>query len=183
MKDVLHIESQATDEDGVRVEPEQQPVTRVVEGRAEVQGSISHAAEGSMRTVIEIEQPAGVIADDLRTKCINCRHFDNAGFIAAKKRLQGTAEGREQLQTLRTTLIDHNNLGLVDVQSLSTDSDLDVMGLCRAFSELRRDDVAVHPLSNCPKEMQLFQAKDRAAEARGSAAYDAILLPASGDVS
>lgn len=185
VKDTIRVGGALSDGEGNKLEPEQQPVTRTVELPAPAVGTETGTL-GTMRGAIEIVQPAGIFADDLRTKCCNCVHFDNPGFLAAKKRLEGTAEGRKQLHVLRAALLDTGNASVRDMHAddegdFNPDHALSTMGLCRALSELAKDEVAVHPLANCPEGANLFKARDMSADRRGSIAYDAIMRSADGD--
>lgn len=178
-RDTLAIGGLIADERGDKVEPEQQPVVRALEVEASVGGS-SGGVLGTLPGVIQVAQPAGVFADDLRHKCIGCAHFDRRGFAVLKKRMEGTKEGFRQLNVLRASLLESGNASVAELhEDEAGDRDvegaLSMMGLCRALGEIMRDDVAVHPLANCPEGANYFQARDSAADKAGSAAYDSIM--------
>lgn len=185
IKDTIRVGGALSDADGNKLEPEQQPVTRTVEMPAEARGTETGRV-GSMRGTIEIVQPAGIFAEDLRTKCCNCAHFDNPGFLLAKRRLESTAEGRRELNNLRAALLDTGNMAVRDMHAdeegdMNAEHALSTMGLCRAWGEIQKDEVAVHPLANCPSEQNLFKARGVEADRRGSMAYDSIMRAADGE--
>lgn len=183
-RDTLTVGGLILDERGDRVEPEQQPVVRTLDAQTVVSGS-NGGRLGVLPGRIQSVQPAGVFADDLRRKCVGCAHFDRRGFAALRKKMTATLDGHRQLNELRASLLESGNTDIADLHE-AEDGDLDVegalstMGLCRAFGELVRDDVAVHPLANCPEGHDFFKPRDNAADKAGAAAYDHIMRLAQG---
>lgn len=178
-RDTLMVGGLISDEHGDKVEPEQQPVVRAVDATIQVSGS-SGGVLGEIGGRINQVQSAGVFAQDLRSKCIGCAHFDRRGFAELRKRMTATMDGHRQLNELRASLLESGNATLTAAHE-SQDGDMDVegalasMGLCRAFGDLVRDDVVVHPLANCPESQNLFKPRDSAADKAGAAAYDHIM--------
>lgn len=183
-RDTLAVGGLIFDEHGSKVEPEQQPVVRTLEAQAAVDGT-GGTQLGVIPGRIQSVQAAGVFAQDLRRKCVGCAHFDRRGFAALRKKMTATLDGHRQLNELRASLLESGNASVASLHE-TEDGDLDVegalsmMGLCRAFGELVRDDVAVHPLANCPEGHDLFQPRDNAADKAGAAAYDHIMQLAQG---
>lgn len=178
-RDTLTVGGLIADERGDKVEPEQQPVVRVLDVATAVSGT-SGETLGALPGRIQQIQSAGVFAQDLRSKCVNCTHFDRRGFAAVRRKLTSTLDGLRQLNELRASLLESGNATIADLHE-AEDGDRDVegalsmMGLCRALGELARDDVAVHPLANCPEGYDLFKPRDGAADKAGAAAYDHIM--------
>ena len=178
-RDTLAVGGLISDERGDKVEPEQQPVVRTVDAGISVSGS--HGEQlGALSGRVQMVQPAGVFAQDLRRKCVGCIHFDRRGFADLRKRMAATLDGHRQLNELRASLLESGNATLADLhegqdEDMDVESALSMMGLCRALGELARDDIAVHPLANCPEGQDLFQPRDSAADKAGAAAYDHIM--------
>lgn len=183
-RDTLAVGGLIFDEYGNKVEPEQQPVVRTLEARTIVDGT-SGEQLGTLPGRVQSVQAAGVFAQDLRSKCVGCAHFDRRGFAVVRKKMAATLEGHRQLNELRASLLESGNADITNLHE-AEDGDLDVegalsmMGLCRAFGELLRDDIVVHPLANCPEGQNLFKPRDNAADKAGAAAYDHILRLAQG---
>lgn len=190
-QDLMHITSQPVHDDGTKVEAEEQTVSRII--TTDVDADVGGSIAGS----IVVSKNVAEFAQQARTTCHLCRHFDNEGFIAFLRKADSPAAPlhvREGVNVMRANLLQTQNANLGAMHA-GMDGDMDVehalgaLGFCRALYEVSGDDVVVHPLSSCPPEVidasrpvGLFSPKDRDSEQIGNAAYDALMHKAAGKV-
>lgn len=193
--DVLKVRHHPFDARGHKVEPEQQPVTRVLSTDAAVSMQRGGPPIGSIPTEIITEGSAGEFASSVRSKCFTCKNFDHKAW--EKLRLYwGNSSDKTlfaKLNGVRYSLMVTNNADL-SRRSEGIDGDFDVehslsqMGLCKPLTEINQDPVIVSPISTCPDNVctpanptGLYVPKDKEHARLANSAYDKIMRMAMGN--
>lgn len=186
--DLLKISKVPFTADGQKLEVEEQAAARVLGtevGATDQRGN----PLGAMRTQIIAETTIGEIANQIRHKCKDCKHFDQPAMVKMIQKAGASGDKRlhQGLNEIRAALLQSQNASLTQMHE-GADGDLDVehalasMGYCRALSDKLNDLIVVHPMAGCPEDTitpqsphGLFQARSRASEKDASAAYDKLL--------
>ncbi len=205
-RDVFRIESGAREADGTKIDPEGQSAQHVFEGTAPVNipvpGVNPVGTPGSLPLQIVAHSTAGQLARSVSSLCVNCKHFDRAGWLRMLARNEGpaaTAAERHSINSIRAEIL----MRLPEPEeNAGGDGDYDVehamrsMGLCHALREFYRetkeeqDIIGVWPRAGCPEEVAtavgkpwgLFVPKDNDAERQSAQNYDDVMLRAAGKV-
>lgn len=177
------------DENGAKIEPEQQPAKITHDGS--IPTALGGATVGALPVSIEQHLSAGALAATVRDPCGTCKHFDRTAWHKHVRFLQSSYAGKQMLNNIMAELIVSQNVSVQDLHRSETDGEFDTnhavqsMGICRVLSEVHNDLVAVHPLGVCPPEMRSFQrprgmyvARDADMDRAGSAAFDAVMTAA-----
>lgn len=153
--DTLKITHGQREEDGTKLEPEQQPVDRVITTVAPV--TLGNApGEGTpvtmpFRVNVTTEMDAITAAQELSRQCQFCRHWNQQEWYRDRIRYEGTAEGRKFLDEQRALAIEAaTSEELSSLQRESADPLLDLNGKCEALSYALNDAIYTHPRAFCP---------------------------------
>jgi hypothetical protein len=147
----------AREEDGTKLEPEQQPVTREVASAADVSTGNDRDGTpiGAALPLTISESMSALDAVEMATKtCANCANFRPDLWKEERRRLEATMEGRLGLNKLRAEILCHspdtipsmiNGDELHDVEAV-----LSNMGVCVALSAMTDDVISAVPEASCP---------------------------------
>ena len=193
-KEFLRFRTAPYDDAGQKIEPEQQPVQKVMEidAPASMRGG---PAVGSIPTQVIQEMSVGELASAMRKPCFSCKHFDRRAWkllVARWNSPNSPVEERQYLNMVRAGLLQTKNADIVS-KSTGTDGDMDVehallmLGICRTLTEVQNAPIIVHPTGACPAEVctptqpdGFYQPKTTKAERMGSQTYDNIIRTAQG---
>jgi hypothetical protein len=192
---------------GNKLEPEQRPgelrygmSVPLTLGTGPAQ-KVATAVPMQVRGVAVVDVTAGDLADAMRKRCADCKHFDrNAWRVLYKEWKVGTHEQQLQLNELRAAAEqvedDAFRTKHMDPEQGEVDTDhvLGDMGLCHALTDYwsailkKADPVLLTPECSCPDTFGpdgaylgfLFKPRDRQAEKKAAGAYDKILRMAEG---
>lgn len=192
--------------DGTKLEPEQQPVRRVVTIDAPVDLRGTGQVVGSIPTEVVTEnRTADDVARGFTHLCGNCKWFRNHEWVRDLRNADSPMaplERRRAINEIRGALLTTRNADLASMHE-GQDGDLDVeaalhqLGYCKALYDMFKNQnmsnedatVLVHPLSCCPTDVRkanppggFFTPKDGEARRVGSQNYDRILRKAEGKV-
>lgn len=193
--DLLKISSNGMTADGVKAEPEQQQVQRVIQTDTPVNLTGTEKTAGNIPAEIVTFSTAGEMAQTVSRQCGNCRHFDGEEFVRTIRLADSPAAPMEQraaVNNIRAGLLQTQNARLGEMHS-GQDGDMDVeqalnaCGFCTALTEHYSEPVGVHPLSSCPSEVKtpaapngFYKPKNRSAMRQGAKNYDAVMNQAAG---
>lgn len=174
-------------DDGTKLEPEEQPVRRVIATEAEAKHGDN--VVGAIRTNITADMTAIEAAAILSQPCHLCMHWRPDEWPAARRRLESTPEGLADLNRMRAALLGSGSAGLAN-----GDEGFDVehalahgrIGVCKALSDLFRDDMLTEREATCPSQgpngetiPPLFVAKRGDARRASDSTRDSVLRTAS----
>jgi hypothetical protein len=198
--DYFRIAATATDLTGQKLEPEDQPVQRVLETSFQASGTNGQVF-GQVGGEIAAQSTAGVVASRLRAMCAGCKHFDNRDWIKLVRRSDDPLAPRDQrelVNSMRASLLMTFNATLdaaLTDTSPAEDGGVDVehvlmsMGMCHALTSHYGDQVGVHPLSSCPEEVcgpnqpaGFFQHRTNESERASDKGYDIVMQRAAGKI-
>lgn len=144
---LLRIQALPYDEKGEKLEPEAMPAERILLSESPMLGNIDRMEHGNLPVKVTVQGTAGQFANNLRSMCAQCKHFDNLNWLKRKQQLENSGEGVRLLNNMHWELMN---------QGLDNDHDreqaLGMMGYCKAISEMQKDDVLVHLTGGCPPE-------------------------------
>lgn len=186
--ELLKIQASPYDEKGEKLEPEELPAERILLTETRIKGSIDQELHDPIRTSVNVQSTVGKFANGLRTMCAQCKHFDGEGWLKRKAILERSgAEGTIFLNGMRSALI-QQGLGPASGMHATPDEDIDLehaisfMGYCKALCEHLKDEILVHPMSGCPKEVctpsqpnGFFENTNLDSQRIGDAAYDSVM--------
>lgn len=191
--ETITIRSGGVHEDGTKAEPEEQVVeNRIVTSATEVTKG-GQALDAAFPVHIVTEATAGEVAKKLAAPCGKCKFWDNRWWMKQLK----TADplnplNNHTLNEIRAALIGCSSVD-INLLHIGKDGDLDAdhamgsLGLCRALTELQKEEVLVHSSGSCPKEYcspeiphGLWEPRDRDAEKHQANVYDEVLHRAQG---
>ena len=143
------------EEDGTKLEPELQPVRRIIDSAAEVNGAENIekqlGRDLSLPLQITSESTAIETAELLAQQCHRCAHWSQTAWDHDRRILEQTAVGRADLDRMRAQAIDCGaDVKITDSARVSADPLLDCMGKCHALSEIANDGIYSHPEPTCP---------------------------------
>lgn len=199
-KDYLRIAHAATDLEGKKLDPEAQPVQRVME--TDFAANLSNGqVVGAVGGEIAAQSTAGVVARRLRAMCAGCKHFDQKTWQTMVRRADdplAPMDQRQVVNAIRESLLMTNNATIdatLTDQHPAPDGGVDVehalmsLGICQALTAHYGEQIGVHPLSSCPEEVcgpnqpeGFFQLKGREAEKAGNVGYDMVMQRADGKI-
>lgn len=192
--ELLRIDPSMRDEKGEKIEPEARVADRVLLTEAPMSMNQSGQAVGNLRCSVSIQGTAGEFAEQVRSMCAQCIHWDQGAWLERKRLLEQSKEGVQVLNGIRWEL---TQLGLgPQATEMHADPDgvldlehaISMMGICRALTELKRDPegVLTHAMARCPEEVcsesaphGFFDDKSAATERIGAQAYDRVMRQAS----
>lgn len=194
--DLLKIRNFPRDDVGNKIEPEQQPLQRVlVTDGAPVSMQGSGEVKGTIPAEIVYNTSVGEFANALRRPCHSCKRFDTRWWLKMKALCEdptGPKENRAWLNGIRAYLLETQN-ATIQSSHVSQEGDMDVehalsvLGVCQPLTEINGDPVIVYPTGACPNEIctpdkphGYYDAKDRDNERMGSSVYDDIMRKATG---
>lgn len=155
--DQFQIGRGARDEHDQKLEPEEQPVRRILTSDAKMDaGDLGDAIEAQQGRSLSVplSVTAEMIALDaiemLARQCHLCVHWRRDEFQREKKILEATAVGRRDLDVMRAQAIDCGADVPENVDLSEADPVLAIMGKCMALSDLARDSIYSHPQACCP---------------------------------
>jgi hypothetical protein len=167
-------------ETGEKFEPEEMPVARVLEGGAPVsfRGADGETL-GHMPARIVRETDAITVAQEARSQCVRCKHFDQQAF----RDWLNSVNGRQ----FKVSILD----GLATQYGTTVDNpqlihQLNFLGLCRIYTEIDRDVAVTRPDNSCAgasvdAPLGLFEPVTSGDEKISTAIYDSILKLAKGE--
>lgn len=198
--DYFRIANAATDLKGKKLEPEAQPIQRVLE-TSFAAGGTNGQVYGQMGGEIASQSTAGEVAQRLRAMCAGCKHFDNKDWVKFVRRADDALAPRDQrelVNSMRASLLMTFNATLdatLTDASPAEDGGVDVehvlmsMGTCHALVSHYGDVIGVHPLSSCPVEVcgpsqpdGFFEHKSNASSKAGDKGYDVVMQRAAGKI-
>lgn len=170
-------------ETGEKLELEERPAERILTGTAEVSGAQSGQVFGSIPVSISRQGNLIDFAEDARTECLMCKHFNQKKWQEFKKRAERTLDGQKLLNECRTRLLISGNARVQDAMPNDQYGEPDVeyamnfLGFCDVYSEILKDDIIVTPISRCDKENigDYFTPKDLENQKMGDVLYDEII--------
>lgn len=193
--DLLRIRTTPFDDKGDKVEPEAQPMQRVIQTDANV-GMQGGGQVGSIPTEIQYETTVGEYAQGARHQCFTCKHFSRDAWkklFSMWNDPTASIDKRKALNGIRAALLQTNNATLADRSTNPMDGDFDVehavalLGVCKPLTELRKDVVIVYPMSSCPPEVcsktnpdGLYESRNKELDRVGSQEFDRIMRVAQG---
>jgi hypothetical protein len=165
-------------ETGERLEPEEVPVARVIEGTAPVTGRDTGERFGSIPAILSRESSAIEVANKKRALCVNCRHFDQPAW----REYIRTVEGQAFEQDLRQNFAQDFGINPLDMVLLIAMQNL---GVCRVFTEINRDLTVTRPdywcqASRAETPAGYWEPITTGDEKLANANYDAILKASQG---
>lgn len=192
---------------GEKLEPEERPAEiRNYTAMPLVMGSdprnVSFAGPSlTVRGVVSVDMVAGEVADALRKRCADCRHYDRKAWMHLYRQWRvGSYEEQQKLNALRATA---SSVGDEDYRQKHMDAEqgeVDVehaiqdMGICHALTDYwskilgRNEEMLFAPECGCPDEFgpdntylgRLFMPRDGGAAKRGAQQYDKVMQAAAG---
>jgi hypothetical protein len=164
-------------ETGEKLEPEEVPVARVVEGTAPVTGRDTGERFGSIPATLSRVSDAIEVANKKRSLCINCKHFDQPAWKEHLKTVEGQAFERE----LRQNFAQDFGINPFDMALLIAMQNLAV---CRVFTEINKELTVTRPdywcqASRAENPAGYWEPITTGDEKLANANYDAILRAAS----
>lgn len=173
------------DATGTKVEPEQQPIQRIlnVSDKVRLGSGIgdgeSTVTDKEIGTFISCEMSAAEFAIPYSEPCHSCRHFDQK----RASELIARAENNPKGQAILRTFIDE----VGDPRRVKN------AGICGPLSEVARDTVFVLPEVTCPDKVRdvegreqpfgrHYAPRDLNEEKNSSRAYDSVLQSAQGKI-
>lgn len=175
----------ARDEKDQRLEPEEQPVRRILEtsgtvnvGTPEQGAPVGLSVPASVSAEMSAEDMEAVLA----TQCQFCANWDQAAWAKERHTINPIDLDRMRAQALDCAA----GTVLTEQQKQSADPLLDCMGKCQALTELLGDDMYAHPQASCPEATPdghalpiLFRPRDGAKKLRAHV-RDRIMRAAQG---
>lgn len=177
-------------DDGTKLEPEEQPVRRVIATTADVKHGVNPTG-AALRTSLTTEMNADEASRIMSEKCHLCAHWRPDEWPAVKRKLQSTPDGQAMLNRIRGEMLAggaaafpgmENGDDLADVEHA-----LGSAGVCKALSDLFRDDMITMPDATCPETdphgqplPTLFVARRGDARRAATSTRDTILRTAQG---
>lgn len=187
---------------GAAPEPEERPVEHVMD--TTIAAKLGDSPNDPNAVPLDMPGDARVIAETtvaetargLSEQCQHCRDFDRKGWLALKQKwATGTKEEQLKLNDVRGCLMDSGNAAVVEMSparpdkrdEMDVEHALNLLGICRAFSPLFREEIIIHPLATCPSTgpngellPRMFKARDRRAAVAAGQAKDVVLRTAQG---
>lgn len=181
------------EDDGTKLEPEQQPVRRTIATEAEATHGDNVA--GGMTAAVTIDMDAAEAVDVLAHTCQRCANWRPEEWPSVRRQLAATKEGQDTLDRVRAQI-----LGLVEIDeddltqgSTIVEHVMATFGLCGALTEIESAISKVYapiitfPTATCPSNDSAGRPlppcfTPRAAEQRRevNAVRDSILSAAQG---
>ena len=177
----VEILSGVRDENGERLEPEEQPARESAITTIDV--NLGHEPTGGTRVATKpIAINDDTTALDLATRhmrrCELCSEFRRGDWLALKKRLSDPSnhDGVNFLNAIRGYLLGNADT-LTELRTVDHDVErmLDVLGICAAVTEEDKEISIAIPDGTCSR----FTPRDQQARKTASTVYDAVLLAAS----
>lgn len=133
------------EEDGTKIEPEEQPVKRTLESTATVDaGDLGNRF--ALPLSVTSEMSALEAADLLSKQCHLCEHWRQDEFQRDIPSIP-----QFDLDQIRAQCIDlSTETHLTDQDRAAADPMLAIMGKCMALSEMANADIYSHPQATCP---------------------------------
>jgi len=148
-------------DDGTKLEPEEQPVVKQTASEAAVDAG--GAAVGALPLTISEAMPVHAAIDMLARVCGNCVHFRRDLWIAERKRLEATRDGRDGLNVVRAEILSRDPDTLPSMingdEFHDVEAALNAFGVCVALSAVVDDMIAGPPEASCPGDHVYFQAR------------------------
>lgn len=173
-------------DDGTKLEPEEQPVTRTIATAADVSlgdGPTGGAATGAaMRTSLVAETTAGELAATLTRPCRLCAHWRPDEWTAARRALEAAPEGRALLSKVRGEMIlDGHGGSHGEFDHSDLEDNLRIFGVCKILTDLLGDYMVTFPTACCPEGYaHLFKPRDGESRRLSSKARDEVMAHAQG---
>jgi hypothetical protein len=177
--DKLLIQSTPYDlETGEKLEPEAVPAARVLVGSAAVTGRQDGAVLGQIPTSMRREADTIEFANQARSRCVNCKHFDQVGYRDWAR----SPEGQRCVPEMKAALAQGFGLGIDDAE---LDHAMNFLGICRIFTEIGNEVSITRPDYSCPAASEsnplgFWDAITSGDEQIASSNYDHILRVAQG---
>lgn len=184
--------------DGTPVEPEQQPAAQIIVSEAQAKMQDGRPV-GALPVRFILETTAGEAARKVRSLCRGCKHFKRKlwqNYLAANDSPVAPIDNRRLINELRFALeaqqseellAMHTAIGADGQPDFDVEHALHSLGFCTVLSEVKKDQIVVHPLSSCPAEyatpqrpQAFYEPKSLDAERKANLEYDEIMQTAAG---
>lgn len=191
--DIFRIRTFPRDDKGDKIEPEAQPMQRVLSTDAPFTPQRGGPTAGSIPTEIIYEGSVGDFAEAIRRPCFSCKNFNREAWARIYARWNDPTapiEMRQKLNGIRAALLESQNATIAD-RHTSAEGDLDVehalstLGVCHPLSEINGAAVITYPTGGCPAEVcgptqphGFYKPKDVESERLGSATFDNLMRAA-----
>lgn len=196
ISDTLHVAtSEHHPETGVRYEPEEQPAARVLHVDSAFMDGAGNPLGGQVPTSIAIERTKGEFAEQARSICALCKHFDQDAWHKYMREMRSTKDGLRILNGWHHAMQMTENAAIrqahpdPDGEGLDSNDALNALGMCRALTEADGNPVMVYPASTCPSHLMgkngapdlnkpfplAFEPRSMDHERKGASMFDAIM--------
>ena len=182
--DKLTIVPATRDESGKQIDPEERPAQREMSVVTEI--SLGSAVrEMAHDTKVQIEKPAGEMAQELSQICSSCAHWDNAGWRREYLLNKNDPNFKKTFDGLRGQILGGNFAG---IDPVAVERVMLGLGFCQALGQTFKIPFTTHPKESCPNKTgplgedcsKFFKAKSRRDERESLGVRDAILDAAQG---
>lgn len=186
--ELLKIDSSLFDVRGQRIEPEARVAEKILVSDTQVTAhGQPHKVLGSMKTSINVQGTVGQFANELRSMCASCKHFD----MNAWQKMRGQLS-KKDLDNVKGALISQGLGPVPGAQATAKDEEeleraVNFMGVCKSISEQQKTRVVVHPMARCPPEyctqsapLGFFENTNLDTQRATDAAYDQVMRNAQG---
>ncbi len=169
---------------GKQIDPEERPAHREMAVVTEI--SLGTAVkEMAHDTKVQIEKPAGEMAQELSQICSSCSHWDNAGWQQEYRKNKNDPQFKKTFDGLRGQILGGNFAGL---DPTAVERVMMGLGFCQALGATFGFPFTVHPKGSCPEKTgplgedcsKFFKARSRRDEKDSLGVRDSILNAAQG---
>lgn len=192
--DMLRIRTVPFDDKGQKMEPEQQPVQRVIHTDSPATMRNGQMV-GTLPTNIVMDTTVAEMVPGMRRPCFSCKHFDRRNWkelFRLWSEPTAPIEKRRELNAIRAALLETNNAEIQhrhdSEEGMMVEHAISTLGICRPLTEIDKNPVIVYPKACCPanlitadKPHGLYEPKNKDNERMGSQTFDNLMKAARGE--